>query len=278
MQLLELLLVFLVRQCRGEIHGGQLRHLEKGEVLLEGLAHIAAFLQSLVHLPGQQAQGVPGGQVLLLAVQHMPGDQLAGLFHEGLVALPEELVLPLLPQILLGHPPLGLKILPQGAHALALLVAVDIHKELQQQIAAVPQLAFKLVHRADALLVLLPGDLPVHVLAHAVLHPAGVVEHNLSVFRDGLGIGVEEGIARFALRRDDWGDHVIKARIQLADQLVDQTALARSGPALHQHDDGQTLGADRLLQTHQMLAHCLDLRLQLGGFLFFTLFFLFAHG
>ena len=133
----------------------------------------------------------------------MPGDRLAGLVHEGLIGVAEGVVLAVLPEIVLRDAPLGLEILAQGLHTLALLLLLNVDEELQNEITAVAQLTLKLVDRAHALFVFVLRDLAAQELAHHVLHPAGIVEHDLAVFRNGPGIGREEGIAALRLRRDD---------------------------------------------------------------------------
>ena len=137
-----------------------------------------------------------------------------------------------------------------------------MQEELQDQVAAVTQLTLKLIDRADTFLILLFGDVAAEELPHCPLHPAGIIEHDLPVLRDCLGILIEEGVALFFLRQHHRGDDIVKAGIDLADQLVDEAALAGGSPALHQYDNRELLITDQLLLRQQSLAQRPDLCLQ----------------
>ena len=262
LQLLELLAVFFVVQGRGEVYFRELLHLQQGEFLVEGLADVSAVLQAFVDHLYQQLQRVAGSLALLVSVQNMPLDRLSGLLHELVIGLAEDLILTVLPEIVLCHPPFGFIVFPQGVEPLALLVLVNMQEELQNQIAAVAQLTLEFVDRADPFLILFLGDVTAEELPHRALHPAGVIEHDLAVLRDRLGILIQEGIALFLLRQHHRGDDVVEAGIDLADQLVDEAALSGSGPAFDQHDDRQFLVADQLLLRQKPLPQRLDLSLQ----------------
>ena len=268
----ELLLVILVRDGGREVHLGQLRHFDERELLVKGLADIPPVLKCLVDFVYQELHGVPYSCLLALAVEDMPVDGVVRILHEIVIGLEEFFVFLVLPQIVRRDAPLRFRVLTEGAETLVLLLFVDVQEDLEQEIAPVPQLAFKLIDAADAALVFLLRDLQPQDLADGVFHPAGIQEDQLAVLRDGGGIGIEEGIACFALRDYDWGDHVIETGIDLADDLLDQAALAGGGPALQQHEHGEFGLPEELLLHDQPGAQFLDLRVE--RFFFFRLGFL----
>ena len=147
-----------------------------------------------------------------------------------------------------------------------------MQEDLQQQVAGVPQLALKLPDGTDAALVFLRGDLQAQLFAHHGLHPAGIQEDELAVLRDRGGIGIEEGIAGFALRDHRGGNHVVEPGINLADEFLDQAALAGGRPALDEDQDGQLLLPDLLLLADQAGAKLLDFFVQDVLVLRFALF------
>ena len=99
-------------------------------------------------------------------------------------------------------------------------------------------------------------------LVHGPVHPARVHERQLAVLGDGRGVGVQERVAHLGLRHDGVGDHAVEAGVDLADQLLDQCALARRRPALHQHDHPQLRLQELLLLGEQLFPKPLQLRLE----------------
>ena len=134
-----------------------------------------------------------------------------------------------------------------------------MQKELHNDISVVTQLPLKDVARIHAALVFLRGDLPAQVFIDAVLHPAGVHEKELAVFRQRLEELPEERIALLVLRHALIDRHAVKPRVHLADELVDEMALSRAVPALHENDHQQLCRHDTL-----PFAEPVDLRLSLG--------------
>ena len=191
----------------------------------------------------------------------MPFDGLFGLLHELVIGFPKDFIFTMLPEVVLCHSPFRLIILPQGIQPLALLILINVQEELQNQVAAVAELTFKFIDGPDTFFILLLGDVTAEEFPHRSLHPAGVIEHDLPVFRDRTGILIQEGIAFFLLRQYHRGNDIIEAGIDLTDQLVDEAAFSGSSPALHQHDDRELLVADQLLLCQQPLPQGLDLRL-----------------
>ena len=183
----------------------------------------------------------------------MPLDSLLGLFHELIIGFPEDFIFPMLPEIVLCHTPFRLVIFPQGIQPLALFILINVQEELQDQVASVAKLTFKFIDGPDTFFILLLGDVTAEEFPHRPLHPAGVIEHDLPVFRDRPGILIQEGIAFFLLRQYHRGNDIIEAGIDLTDQLVDEAAFSGSSPALHQHDDRELLVTDQLLLCQQPL-------------------------
>ena len=274
LELLQFLIIFLVLQGGAQIHFPEQRHLHQGKIRLEGLAHIPACFQAFADGFGQQLQGVPDGGTPALPLQHVPGHRFPRGRHEVLISLTEALILPVLPQVVLRHPPFGGEVLPQGAEPLLLLLPIDAQEDLQQEIPSVPELTLEFRCAADIFPILFPGDLPSEIPAHRTFHPPGIVEHELPVFRDLLGIGPEEGIPIVLRRSHGGGNHVVKPGIQLADELSDEAALARGGPALHQNDHRQARVPQFHLLSRQSLPQGFDLRPKR---LFFLGLVLFAH-
>ena len=192
----------------------------------------------------------------------MPFHRFIGFLHEIVIGLEKLLVFPVLPQVVRGDPPLGIRAFRQGAQALKLLLFVNVQEDLQYQVAAVPQLALKLVHGPDTALVFLFGDFQPQLLADHVFHPAGIQEDELAVFRNRGGIGVQERIPGFAFRNHGGGDHVIEAGIDLADNLLDEAAFAGSGPAFDQYQHRQLFLPQQLLGGNQAGTQLFDFRVE----------------
>ena len=262
MQLFQFLFVFLAVDGGRQIHVLEFGHFLQREVLLKGLAHIAPRRQGLVDPGIQQLHGIPHGGLFAAAVQDMPWHAAAGLFHELVVGFQETLVFFVLPQILRGDAPFRFGPIHQILEAIELLVLIDVQEDFQHHVAAVPQLALKLVHLAHPALVFLFGDFMAQVLAHCAFHPAGIQEHKFAVLGNGRKIGIEEGIAFLAFRYHRRGAYVVKPGVDLTDQLLDQRALARRGPALDQHQHGQLLIPDQLLLRQQLFPNLFDFRVQ----------------
>ena len=155
LEFFELLFILLIGKLWGEVHIGQLRHLDEREFLLEGITDIPAFFKGLVNHVDQELQGIPYGSFLALAVKNVPGNGVVGILHKVVIGLEELFVFPVLPEIVRGDAPLGIETLFEGFQALKLLLLVDMQEDLQEKISPVPQLAFKLIDAADAALVFL---------------------------------------------------------------------------------------------------------------------------
>ena len=277
LQLFEFFAVFLVLERGREVHLAELLHLLQGEALLEGFTDIFAVFQDIVNRIHQQLQGITGRGQLFRAVQDVPWENLPGLLHKVVIGIPEQFVLAVLPQVVIGHTPLGLEILFQGMKPFVLFVPVDVQEELQHQITAVAQLALELVDRADPLFILLPRDVTAQVFPDRALHPARVIKHDLPVFGDGGCILIQEGVTLFPFREHHRGNHIVEAGVDLADEGADHASLSRGSPALEQDDNGQLCLADQLLLCNQALTQGLDLAFQFLVVFVLCAFVLFEH-
>ena len=150
----------------------------------------------------------------------------------------------------------------KAGEAFALLLLADVKEELEHDIPAVPQLPLELVDGTNGGTVLIAGDVAVQVFADCAFHPAGIIEHDLSVFGNRRRILIQEGITLLRLGQNHRRDDVIKARVDLADQIVDKAALSGRCPAFDQHDDRELCFADQLLLGDEALAKCAGFRLQ----------------
>ena len=264
LQTLQFLFILLRRHASCEIRVAERRAAQQRKVALPCPADIAA-------IPECAVDGLRNGlkarkQALFPAsgVENVPFAAFARFLHKLAVGAAEGVVLLMLPEIVACHAPLGINILPQLGNACKLLPARDVQKKLHNGIPVVAQLPLKDPALFHAAFIFLCGDLPVQVFINAVLHPAGVHEKELAVFRQRLEELSEERIPLLILRHALIDGHAVKPRVHLADKLVDEMALSRAVPALHKNDHGQFCRHDALLLRRELFAKPVDFRLAPG--------------
>ena len=260
LELLELFLVFVIGDGHRQVHVRKRRHFPEREFLFKGFSHIPAFLQHIFNAFHQELQDIADCHLSPAAVQDMPRDDIVRLLHEVVIGIQEAVIFPVLPEILIRHAPFRFHIRGQALQTLILFLFVDMDKDLQEQIASVAELALKLIDRAHTPLEFLFGDFPVQIFADDILHPAGIHEQDFSVFRDRRGIRVQERITGFLFGHNHRGDDIVKARVQFADQLLDQTALSGGCPALNENQDRDLFVPQLLGQRRKTLFELLDVR------------------
>ena len=256
--------ILLRRYAPCEIRVAERRCAEQREIVLPRPADIAAVLECAVD---GLRNGLKARQQTLFpvsGVENVPFAADGRFLHKLAVGTAEGLVFLVLPEIVARYAPLGIDILAQLRDARELFLARNMQKELHNDISVVAQLPLKDVARIHAALVFLRGDLPAQVFIDAVFHPAGVHKKELAVFRQRLEELPEERIALLVFRHALIDGHAIKARVHLADKLVDEMTLSRAVPALHKNDHGQFCRHDALLLRRELFAEPVDFRLAPG--------------
>ena len=121
-----------------------------------------------------------------------------------------------------------------------------MQEQLYQQVPAGHQLPLKHLSALQPKLVFAAVNGFLLALAHHLVHPAGIQEHDLALFGDGLHIPLQKGIPLLLRGGAAHVHHLEEPGVQLLDQRADQAALAGRAPALNQHQYGQLV----LLQLH----------------------------
>ena len=167
----------------------------------------------------------------------MPFDRFVSLFHYFIVGLEKTAVFPVLPQIIIRDTPSCFRGAVKGFKPFQLFFTVNVKEKLQNDITAVPKLTFKFVDGADSVFVFVIGYFPADIFPDQVFHPAGIQEHDFSVFRNCAGIWIQKGITAFTFSCDRRRNNVIEARIDFADQFLDQASLSGGRPSFQQNKD-----------------------------------------
>ena len=149
-----------------------------------------------------------------------------------------------LPAVELRHPPHGVLVVQQAVDPALLFLAGDVQEKADHQIAVVAELALKPLDAVQALLELVFIQPAADPVPHGLFHPAGIQELQLAIFGDVGKIPPQPGAAAFGFGGVVKGDDVVKAGVQVADQLADQASLSRRAPALNEYDDGELVFPD----------------------------------
>ena len=264
LQTVQFFLILLLLDHRRKIDFTELRHRQKIKLFFKRFADITALLQPFINGIGQETQGITRGLPSSGSIQYMPRQELPGLLHKLLIGITEKMILLMLPEVIFCHTPFRLVIISQSGKALLLLFTVNMQKELQDKISAVTKLTLKFIYRTNDLFILLFCNLSTEIFIHRTIHPAGIVKHDFSVFRNGFCIRIEERIALLRLRNNCRRCHIVKAGVDFADQLIDQAAFSGSRPTLDQNDHRESTAPDQLLLCKKLFPQGFDFCFQVA--------------
>ena len=152
-----------------------------------------------------------------------------------------------------------------------------MQKQFQNDISSVLQLTLKFVDGSDALPVFLIGDFTADVFPDKAFHPSGIQEHDLSVFRNGAGVRMNEGITALVFRNDSRRNNIVKPRVNFTDQFLDQTSLSGCSPSLQQDENRQLFLTHALQHTQKLITVFSDFTCQMFLVFRLGLFNIFQH-
>ena len=244
--------VLLIGQALGKIHLRQLGHGNQREGVLQKGHRQRRIPAGGINGAAQGLQHLHLAPLFLLGINDVPGraGQIGGpqVIVEHILTF---LIVLVLPAVVVAHPPGSVRVGGQGLQPLFLLLAADLQKQLEHQIAVVGELALKAQHALQPPDVGLALQLAPQPLLHHLVHPAGIQKGELARLGNGLHIPVQKGVAPLLRRGGGHAGHREKPGVDVLDDPSQHAALARGAPALHQHQHRQAGGLHLQLQSFQ---------------------------
>ena len=260
LQFPQLLLVLGFGKGLVQGHVLELGHLHQGEDVLQQRHRQALVVQGGFNAHAQGFHYLQLCKFLRLGIDDVPGGAggvgVVQVAVEGLQAL---VVVAVLPQVPVAHPP-GRVLVPQQVFQTGFLfLFADVEKELQHQITVVSEGPLKVLDAFHPLGVGLVIQLAAQALLHDLVHPAGIQKGELAGLGNLFKKPVEERLAALLLGgAGGHGEHLEKTGVDVADDLADGAALAGGAPALNEHQHREFA----LLELHLLLLQLFLRRLQ----------------